>query len=390
LVKISIIASDLSSSGAGRWGGAVRPFLLSQALKKIGCDVEILGFADANSPINISQTELPIIPIYSKKYYPGFLLSAKELLDKISGDIIYAYKLKPSSLGLALIKKMQTSRQVFLDIDDWELSWHGGDNWKYRPSIKQLARDILKPEGALRQPDHPFYLKWIESFVSKADQVTLHNQFLKKRFGGLYLPNGKDTTLFDPNKYDPELSRTRYGLSDYRILMFPGAPRPYKGVEDVLIALENLNQPDLKLVIVGGSPYDDYDRQLKEKWGRWIISMAKYPPTIMPEIVAAAHIIVVPQRDTPEAKAQFPLKLTDGMAMAKPIIATKVGDIPEIVSDTGYLVEPSSPKEIAAKIELIFNDLKAANSQGIKARERCIKYYSIDAMANILSDLIRI
>ncbi|NES05523.1 MAG: glycosyltransferase family 4 protein, partial [Okeania sp. SIO2F4] len=384
LVKISIIASDLSSSGAGRWGGAVRPFLLSQALKKIGCDVEILGFVDANSPINISQTELSIIPVVSNKYYPGFLLSAKELLDKISGDIIYAYKLKPSSLGLALIKKIQTSRPVFLDIDDWELSWHGGDNWKYHPSIKQLARDILKPEGSLRQPDDPFYLKWIEGFVSKADRVTLHNQFLKKRFGGVYLPNGKDTTLFDPNKYDPEVSRTRYDLSNYRILMFPGAPRPYKGVEDVLIALENLNQPDLRLVIVGGSPYDDYDRQLKEKWGRWIISMPKYPPTVMPEIVAAAHIVVVPQRDTPEAKAQFPLKLTDGMAMAKPIIATKVGDIPEIVGDTGYLVEPSSPEQIAAQIELIFNDLTAANSQGIKARERCIKYYSIDAMANIL------
>ena len=172
--------------------------------------------------------------------------------------------------------------------------------------------------------------------------------------------------------------------------MFPGAPRPYKGVEDVLIALENLNQPDLRLVIVGGSPYDDYDRQLTEKWGRWIISMAKYPATVMPEIVAAAHIIVVPQRDTPEAKAQFPLKLTDGMAMAKPIIATKVGDIPEIVGDTGYLVEPSSPEQIAAQIELIFNDLTAANSQGIKARERCIKYYSIDAMATILPDLIKI
>lgn len=387
-MKISIIASDLSSSGAGRWGGAVRPFLLSQALKKIGCEVEIVGFVNENLPTNISQTSFSIVPIARQKYYPGFLLSAKELLDKITGDIIYAYKLKPTSLGLALVKKMQTSRPVFLDIDDWELSWYGGDNWKYHPSLKQLARDILKPEGALRQPDNPFYLKWIEGFVSKADRVTLHNQFLKQRFGGIYLPNGKDTTLFDPAKYDPEGSRIRYGLSDYRILMFPGAPRPYKGVEDVLIALENLNQPDLRLAIVGGSPYDNYDRQLMEKWGRWIIQMPKYPPPVMPEIVAAAHIIVVPQRDTPEAKAQFPLKLTDGMAMAKPIIATTVGDIPEIVDNTGYLVAPNSPAQIASQIQLIFNDLTQANIKGMKARERCIKYYSIDAMATILSDLI--
>ncbi|MGB3514651.1 MAG: glycosyltransferase family 4 protein [Microcoleaceae cyanobacterium] len=390
MVKISIIASDLSSSGAGRWGGAVRPFLLSQALKKLGCEVEIVGFVDENLPTNISQASLSIFPIPSNKYYPGFLLSAKQLLDKITGDIIYAYKLKPTSLGLALVKKMQTSRPVFLDIDDWELSWYGGDNWKYNPGIKQLARDILKPQGALRQPDNPVYLKWIEGFVSKADRVTLHNQFLKKRFGGVYLPNGKDTTLFDPTKYEQETSRIRYGLSGYKILMFPGAPRPYKGVEDVLIALDNLDRPDLRLVIVGGSPYDDYDRELMEKWGRWIIKMPKYPPTVMPEIVAAAHIIVVPQRDTPEAQAQFPLKLTDGMAMAKPIIATKVGDIPEIVGDTGYLVAPSSPEQIAEQIQLIFNNLTEANTKGMEARERCIKYYSIDAMSNILSDLIKI
>ncbi|NET44924.1 glycosyltransferase family 4 protein [Okeania sp. SIO2B3] len=389
-MKVSLVVSDLSSSGVGRWGGAVRPFLLSQALKKLQVDVEIVGFISGEKQQLATNQENSIIAIDSQNYYPKFLLSAKQLLDKITGDIIYAYKLKPTSLGLSLVRKMQTHRPVFLDIDDWELSWHGGDNWKYHPSIKQLARDILKPEGALRQPDHPFYLKWIESFVSKADRVTLHNQFLKKRFGGTYLPNGKDTTLFDPTKYDPEVSRTRYGLSDYKILMFPGAPRPYKGVEDVLIALENINQPDLRLVIVGGSPYDDYDRQLMERWGNWIIKMPKYPPTVMPEIVAAAHIIVVPQRDTPEAQAQFPLKLTDGMAMAKPIIATKVGDIPEIVGDTGYLVNPSSPEQIAAQIELIFNDLATANTKGMKARERCIKYYSIDAMASILSELIKI
>ena len=45
-LKISIIASDLSSSGAGRWQGAVRPFLLAQAFQRLGHSVEILGFAD--------------------------------------------------------------------------------------------------------------------------------------------------------------------------------------------------------------------------------------------------------------------------------------------------------------------------------------------------------
>jgi glycosyltransferase involved in cell wall biosynthesis len=170
--------------------------------------------------------------------------------------------------------------------------------------------------------------------------------------------------------------------------MFPGAPRPYKGLEDVLIALDKINQPDLKLVIVGGSPYDDYDEQLQQQWGRWIIKLPKYPADVMPDLIAAAHIVVVPQRDTLETRAQFPLKLTDGMAMAKPVLSTRVGDIPEILGDTGYLVEPACPEQIAEQIQLIFQDLESANQRGVKARERCVKHYSTEAMASTLKSII--
>ncbi|MDJ0728356.1 MAG: glycosyltransferase family 4 protein, partial [Crocosphaera sp.] len=180
----------------------------------------------------------------------------------------------------------------------------------------------------------------------------------------------------------------KYNLDNYKILMFPGAPRPYKGVEDILIALEKLNNPDLKLVIVGGSPYDNYDKKLQETWGKWLIQLPKSPVQTMPEIVSAAHLVVVPQQDTPATKAQFPLKLTDGMAMAKPILATKVGDIPEILGDTGYLVAPSSPEQLAKKIDWIFNHLEEAQAQGRKARKRCIKAYSLDSMATILSQVL--
>jgi glycosyltransferase involved in cell wall biosynthesis len=108
----------------------------------------------------------------------------------------------------------------------------------------------------------------------------------------------------------------------------------------------------------------------------------------MPEIVAAAHIVVVPQRDTLTARAQFPLKLTDGMAMAKPVLSTRVGDIPEILDETGYLVDPSSPEQIAQQIQCIFQDLESANERGSKARARCIEKYSIETMASTLKSVI--
>lgn len=379
--KVSLVVSDLSG------GGSVRAFLLAQVFKSLNYQVEIVGFLYGKELYAIPPSGIEIISIPGTNY-PKFFLSVQKLLEKLDGDIIYAVKPKPTSFGVSLLKKFSSRRPLLLDMDDWELSWYGGFEWKYHPSLKQFYRDIFKKNGALRFPDHPLYLQWMEARVQNADAVTIDTAFLKERFGGAYLPNGKDTAMFDPDKYNPEASRERYGLSHYRILMFPGAPRPHKGVEDVLIALDQLNQPDLRLVIVGGSPYDDYDDKLIQKWGRWIIKLPKFPVEVMPEIVAAAHIVVVPQRDTLTARAQFPLKLTDGMAMAKPVLSTRVGDIPEILGETGYLVDPSSPEQIAEQIQCIFQDLESANERGSKARERCIEKYSIETMASTLKSII--
>ncbi|WP_375511155.1 glycosyltransferase family 4 protein [uncultured Nostoc sp.] len=379
--KISLLVSDLSSAAI------LRAYLIATALNNLEYEVEIMGFSFGNNLYRNLPSQLNVYNLPGKNF-PDLFGEISKILPKINGDIIYAIKPQIASFGVALLKKIFSQKPLILDIDDWELSWYGGDDWHYSPTPKQLARELLKADGALRNPYHPLYVKWMEGLVSQADAVTVHTKFLQQRFGGTFVPNGKDTSLFDPARYDAESSRNRYGLSEYRILMFPGAPRPYKGLEDVLIALDKINQPDLRLVIVGGSPYDDYDQQLQQKWGRWIIKLPKYPADVMPDLVAAAHIVVVPQRDTPETRAQFPLKLTDGMAMAKPILSTRVGDIPKILGDTGYLVEPACPEQIAEQIQLIFQNLESANQRGIKARKRCVEHYSIEAMASVLKSVI--
>jgi glycosyltransferase involved in cell wall biosynthesis len=61
-----------------------------------------------------------------------------------------------------------------------------------------------------------------------------------------------------------------------------------------------------------------------------------------------------------------------------------VGDIPEILGETGYLADPGDSEQIAAQIQLIFQDLNAANARGVKARQRCVEKYSLQAMANAL------
>jgi glycosyltransferase involved in cell wall biosynthesis len=380
-MKVSILTPNFSK------GGVDRAYLLAQVLRSLNHDVEILGFLFGEKIYPEPPADLSIVCLPGS-HYPKFFSSVKQLLSKIDGDVIYAVKPKPASFGVALLKKLRHRCPVILDIDDWELSWMGGDEWRYRPGLKQFARDVLKPNGALRSPDHPLYLQWAEKLASRADAITIDTEFLKHRFGGVYLPNGKDTDMFDPQKYDPDESRRKYSLSEYRVLMFPGASRPHKGLEDVLVALDRLDQPDLRLVIVGGSPYDDYDRHLIEKWGRWVIKLPPAPFWQMPEIVAAAHVVVVPQRDTVTAQAQFPIKLTEGMAMAKPVLASRVGDIPDILGETGFLVDPGSPEQIAERINQIFQDWDFAQDRGMQTRERCLTHYSVKAMAPIMETLL--
>lgn len=378
-LKVSLLVWNLSTND-----GVIRASLLGEALKRLGYTIEVVGFEFGEGRYKAIPSDLAITSV--KGYLlPSFVKATGQLLPKIDGDIIYAIKPQLASFGVGLLKRFLQHRPLVLDIDDWELSWHGGDDWRYRPGLKQFARDMLKPQGALRRPEHPLYVKWLEGWVKAADAVTVHTSFMQQRFGGILVPNGKDTDLFDPARYDISSSRQRYGLSNYRILMFPGAPRPSKGLEDVLTALEKLNQPDLRVAIVGGSPYDNYDQQLIAQWGKWIIKLPNYPAEVMPEIVAAADVVVVPQRDNPTARAQFPLKLTDGMAMAKPVLATRVGDIPEILADTGYLVDPSSPEQLQEQIQVIFENLEEAQARGQQARARCVKFYSIEAMVTQLA-----
>ncbi len=376
-LKVSVIAPDLAG------GGTTRVYLVANALQQMGCDVTVVGcqFAEQLYPVPPANLKVYALPAVRSLQYT---LNLAQLLPKIDGQVLYAIKSRPTSFGTALIKKLITRRPVIVDIDDWEMSWFGGESDRYRPKAKQLIRDVFKPNGALHNPEHPLYLEWMENWVSKADAVTVTTQFLQQRFGGHYLPNGKDTAIFNPDLYDPVASRQKYGLSAYRVLMFPGTARPHKGLEDVLIALDQLNQPDFRLVIVGGRRPDGYEDHLFERWGQWLIKLPRFPIDEMAEVVSAAHVVVVPQRDLATAKAQFPLKLTDGMSMAKPVITTTVGDIPEIVGDTGYLVDPHSPEQIAAKLTLIFQDWAAAEQKGLLARSRCVEQYSITAMISRL------
>lgn len=72
------------------------------------------------------------------------------------------------------------------------------------------------------------------------------------------------------------------------------------------------------------------------------------------------------------------------MALAKPVIATDGGGTREIVSDgeTGFLVFPSAPADLAAKIDVLLNDTMMREKLGAAGLERVRSCFSIDRMVD--------
>lgn len=379
--KISVIVPDLSSQGT------TRGYIIAQGLQKLGYQVHIFGFLYGEHIYPEPPYSLPITYFYGVNL-PSFIKTALNFMAEIDGDILYVIKPQLSSFGMGLIKAWRSKKPIILDIDDWEMGSFGGDDWQYQGS---LIKDIFDSNSELKKPQYPLYIKWLEKAIEKVNAITLTSKFLEYRYGGTYLPNVKDTDLFNPSNFDSIAIRAKYGLSDYRLLMFTGTPKPDEGLEDIFTALDTLNQDDLKLVLVGGNKNQfSYVNTLIDKWRRWIIQIPSQAFDEMPEFIAMSHIIMVTPRESLTTVAKFPLELIEGMAMAKPVIATKVGEIPKILQDTGYLIEPQSPNDIVEKIKEIFANYAQAEITGNSARQRCVNNYSMKSLTATLTQVINL
>jgi glycosyltransferase involved in cell wall biosynthesis len=72
------------------------------------------------------------------------------------------------------------------------------------------------------------------------------------------------------------------------------------------------------------------------------------------------------------------------MSLEKPVIATSGGGTNEIVIDreTGFLIPPSNPRELAEKIEILLNNEQLRKKMGLNGKDRIQKVFSIDTMVH--------
>ena len=365
-MKVSILCFDLAHNAAGR------AELLARLLAP-RFEVDVVGpqFADAVWP-PVARSPIPHRGVRARRY-PSFARIVPDLLQLIDGDVIFASKPRPTSFGIGLLARGR--RPLILDIDDWELGFF------YRSGFwGRLGRalNLSNPNG----------LSWTwlaERFVPAADALTVASRFLQDRFGGVLVPHVRDTDAWDPARQDRAASRAALRVGERKVVMFLGTPRGYKGIDDLVEAVRLLGD-GVVLALVGVDPTGVSGL----RWGAlpWVRLVGQIPFDDVPRFLIAADVVAVPQRATTDTVGQVPAKLIDAMAMGRPIVATAVSMIPEMLDGCGVVVPPDDPPALARAVGTLLADRATAESLGRRARERCAAEYSFTAARARLFPLI--
>jgi glycosyltransferase involved in cell wall biosynthesis len=366
-VKVSVLAFDLSDNATGRADLLARLLASRYAVEVVGprFGAEIWHPARAGA---IAYRALP------GARYPRFAALASDLARLADGDVLVASKPRPTSYGIALLARRQRRRPLLLDVDDWELGFF------YRSGVwGRIGRalNVANPNG----------LTWtwlIERFVGRADAVTVASRFLERRFGGTLVPHVRDTEAWDPARFDGAAMRAALGVGDARVVMFLGTPRGHKGVDDLVEVMQGL--AGARLVIVGADTGHEAARRWAARPG--VIVRGSIPFDDVPRYLAAADVVAIPQRATSDTVGQVPAKLFDAMAMARPIVATSVSMIPEVLDGCGLLVPPGDGRALRAMLERLLSDPERAQELGRRARARCVERYSFASARAVLFPLI--
>lgn len=169
---------------------------------------------------------------------------------------------------------------------------------------------------------------------------------------------------------------------------------PWKGVDVLLDAMREL--PEQELVIVGGLPPEPdlaHNQELAKK-----LSVADrvhfrgyLPPTRLAEERLRADIFVIPLGDSVIARHfTSPLKLFEAMAAGRPIVASDLPSIREVLTDDvdALLVPPGDPHALAAAIRRLARDEELRKRLAGAAGER-IRQYSWDERGRKIFQLLK-
>ena len=161
--------------------------------------------------------------------------------------------------------------------------------------------------------------------------------------------NGFDPQAFNPNVVSSDVTGDKTVLFTARRLV------EKNGLEYLILAMPDVvAQHDAELVIAGDGPHKQYLQNLvaQHDLQNDVSFIGAVPHTKLPQFISAADVVVIPS--LMEASSLF---LIESMACKRPVIATNVGGIPEIMNKScGVLVPPRDAFELSKAINQLLAD----------------------------------
>lgn len=226
------------------------------------------------------------------------------------------------------------------------------------------------------------------------------------------VPNGVDTEMFVPVVTTSEPSDPR-PLS----IVFIGRVSPEKGCHTLIEAFQELSasHEGVTLTMVGPigalpvghivaiarderirnlqrfyDPPKSYVAQILERVSSQYRDRLTFTGNLsrgdVAKVIRNADVVI-----NPSLSETFGMSLVEAMASGVPVVATRVGGMPEIVEDgeTGYLVPPEHPAALARAIGDLLSDPAKRRRMGVAGRRRALDSHTWDAVAERTADVYR-
>jgi glycosyltransferase involved in cell wall biosynthesis len=255
------------------------------------------------------------------------------------------------------------------------------------PHIVELNAPLAVEQSAYRATGFGELAAQAERWtLTRADAVIVVSEELRKHVLALgvkpgrvhVMPNGVNTDLFCPavgrarNSVRATRSQTKdsaHGVTR-PTLGFVGGLRPWHGVEVLpqLLARLGKGHPGLRLVIAGdGQLRSDLEREFKKRGlAKQVVFTGALLHEEIPAVIRRFDIALAPYPKHDHDFYFSPLKLFEYMACGVPVVAAKLGQISEVVTDgkTGLLYPPGNLNELVARCERLLANPKLCESIG--------------------------
>jgi glycosyltransferase involved in cell wall biosynthesis len=231
-----------------------------------------------------------------------------------------------------------------------------------RPLVASVhGSDFTRPKSRFLNTFRRFSL-------NTCNTVTVNSSFMADKVNNykpnesVLIPMGVDSEFFHPGSYSRKI-KEKHQISGPMILAVARLIE-IKGVEYLIKAMVIVlkKAPDAKLVIVGDGILKEQLTRLSRDLGietSIIFAGLILQPETVAEYFRTCDVFVLPSITDSKGQAEaLGVVLLEAMACGKPVIGTKTGGIPDIITDgaNGFLVPEKSPEPMAAKIITLLAD----------------------------------